>query len=187
MTKALPKIDVTCPGCGNVFQTNAGRISRGRGKHCSKACSGRMQKMRHGHAARGSENPTYWSWANMVQRCTNPKAYKYPQYGGAGITVCDRWKGDYAAFLADMGERPKGMTIDRIDGTKGYYPGNCRWATPEEQSGNLKTTSWVDYKGERITMSQLSKRLGISKKTLFYRVKQGWPDHRLGVMPKYRH
>ena len=81
--------------------------------------------------------PTYRSWASMIQRCTNEKRHNYAYYGGRGITVCVRWR-DFDAFLADMGERPDGTTLDRIDNEGNYEPGNCEWATPKQQSNNRR-------------------------------------------------
>lgn len=88
---------------------------------------------RHGHAARRS--PEYSSWTAMLARCTNPRAPNFAKYGGRGITMCDQWR-SFDAFLADMGVRPAGTSLDRIDGTRGYEPGNCRWATAKEQRAN---------------------------------------------------
>lgn len=78
----------------------------------------------------------YGAWHQMINRCENPNNSSYPRYGARGVTVCARWH-DFRNFLADMGERPKGKTLDRIDGNKGYEPDNCRWATPAEQRLNI--------------------------------------------------
>lgn len=80
---------------------------------------------------------TYSSWQAMRYRCSNPNNRNYKRYGGRGITVCDRWN-DFVNFLADMGERPEGTSIDRINNDKGYYPDNCQWATPKQQANNRR-------------------------------------------------
>jgi hypothetical protein len=90
--------------------------------------------------------PTYFSWEGMIQRCTNRRYPKWENYGGRGITVCDRWK-SFVNFLADMGERPDGKTLDRIDNDGNYEPDNCRWATLQEQRANQR--EWLRKRCDR--------------------------------------
>lgn len=94
----------------------------------------------HGHARRGSKSSTYRSWVNMRNRCRYDDHEHWEYYGGRGITVCQRWE-RFANFLSDMGPRPDGMTIDRIDHDRGYEPGNCRWASNEQQLANRRRYS----------------------------------------------
>lgn len=87
---------------------------------------------------RSCDTPTYSSWTNLIQRCTNPTYPNFKHYGGRGITVCDRWRYSFEAFLADMGPRPPATSIDRINVDGHYEPGNCRWATRSEQELNKR-------------------------------------------------
>lgn len=92
----------------------------------------------HGMSPRGPRTPTYRSWRAMKNRCGNSNHADWPRYGGRGIDIDPRWVASFEAFLADMGERPDGLSIDRIDNERGYWPDNCRWATLIEQRNNQR-------------------------------------------------
>jgi len=110
---------------------------------------------------------------SMIQRCHNPNNTAFARYGGKGISVCSRWRESVDAFIADMGPCPPDMSIDRIDTTRGYEPGNCRWATPVEQQNNRRDNFYVTYQGERMTLVQLGERVGINSYTLRGRIVAG--------------
>ncbi len=120
-----------------------------------------------------SGTPTYISWQAMLNRCQNPAHRNYHRYGAVGVTVCEKWK-SYPAFLADMGKRPSGHTLDRIDGTKGYSPGNCRWADSETQQRNRKDLKLVMYHGKVVLLVEAIKNCKASPVTVYQRIKKGW-------------
>jgi hypothetical protein len=91
----------------------------------------------HGHRKNHRKSRTYNSWAAMKERCLNPHNSKYSEYGGRGISVCERWM-QFKNFLQDMGKRPRGKTLDRIDPDGGYSPDNCRWSTAKQQRCNQR-------------------------------------------------
>ena len=100
--------------------------------------------IKHGHAAHSGPSREWNTWRSMKGRCLNPKDPAFDRYGGRGITVCQRWQDSFMVFLQDMGPRPLGTSIDRIDCNGNYEPGNCRWATSLEQNQNLRP--WVTCK-----------------------------------------
>lgn len=152
----------------------------------SKSCGCLNDEKRKKHG--GSYDNAYWSWKAMLRRCENPDHDSYKHYGGAGITVCDRWK-KYENFLQDMGEREKGVSIDRINPDGNYTPENCRWATPEEQSNNRRYNRHVEYEGKDFTCSRLARKFGIAPSTLNRRIFiHKWPlEEALGLRERGLH
>lgn len=144
-------------------------------------------RVKHGGYMGGKERPAHYTWRSMVARCTNPNHKAYGYYGRRGITVCERWM-SYENFVADMGEPPEGMSLDRVDNDKGYEPGNCRWATRSEQQKNktsTKTYSNGSFVGSLVECARL---IGISKELAHWRWKQHgtfekgveWHEHQRG-------
>lgn len=129
---------------------------------CLKA-EGRPPK--HGHSRRSGHSRTYKSWAGMLQRCQNPNDQDYYNYGARGISVCHRWQ-EFQQFLNDVGERPEGLELDRIESSKNYEPGNVRWATERTQSINRRWTRWIAIEEEMFCMKDAAKKLDLSYQTL---------------------
>jgi hypothetical protein len=144
---------------------------------------GHQSRMGHGHGH--PSTPTYGSWRSMLQRCENPNSIAYHNYGGRDIKVCERWK-TFENFLADMGERPKGKTLDRYPNNDGdYEPGNCRWATPKQQAKNSTRANVLIAFGEEKTLLQWSKdaRCVVTYRGLLARASHGWQAERALTEP----
>lgn len=123
----------------------------------------------HGHAHRGKHTPTYRIWLGIRYRCRHKGKPNY-DYLPAGAEVCERWN-SYENFLADMGERPAGMSLDRVDNTKGYSPDNCRWATQKQQQNNRTNNKEpITYNGETRSVADWAAHIGIAYKTLWKRL-----------------
>src|ERR1700677_1689511 len=121
-----------------------------------------------------SKHSAYPSWAAMKNRCFRKVDSSYDQYGGRGITVCDWWM-DFRNFAADMGPRPEGKTIHRLDNDKGYYPKNCVWATRKEQAQHKRDNRLITYQGETRPLSMWAERYNINYDVLYFRIIRGWP------------
>lgn len=159
------------------------RIAPGRSLRHGKIFSCGCERGTHRHSVGHGKSLTYRSWDAMIARTTHPSSAGFAHYQRLGITVCDRWRhGDgtlsgFACFLADMGERPsKDHTLDRWPDMAGNYePGNCRWATRQEQGNNRATNVTVAYKGQEYTMAELARATGLPKEFLRHRItRAGW-------------
>ena len=134
-------------------------------------------RLDHGHSRNRRGSPEYRVWQSMIQRCTNPARANYGRYGGRGISVCDRWR-RFVNFLADMGPRPDGTTLDRVDSDGNYEPGNCRWATLAQQATNTRRTVLVAHNGETRCIAEWARIVGIKQSTVWNRIKaQGMTPH----------
>jgi hypothetical protein len=170
--------DCVCD-CGREAQVDSLKLRKGLTVSCGCKRAEGLSNLTHGHS---KSSPAYKSWKAMRHRCLNPQSDQWEWYGGRGITICERW-GDFAAFLEDMGERPPGKTIDRINPEGNYEPSNCRWATPKQQA---ETNRGVKQAGNRahnkisdetlqlmkqlrdagLTLRQISDRTGIHQSTI---------------------
>jgi hypothetical protein len=115
----------------------------------------------------------YSAWVAMIRRCHALRDKDYPRWGGRGIKVCDAWRHSFAAFYEHIGPRPLGTSIDRIDGTRGYEPGNVRWATPLQQARNRRDAIYITFQGERLPIGEVGARLGVTRGAAYMRHKRG--------------
>jgi hypothetical protein len=149
-----------------------------------KNISKSLKKLNDGEYIDGKITSTYSAWRDMQRRCYNPKRDDYKHYGGRGIKVCDRWLASFSDFRADMGECPKGLTLERNDVNGNYEPDNCRWATRKEQSNNTRANIIVEWNGQNIRLRELCTILQLHYGTIYQRVRNGWPMERVINEPR---
>ena len=139
-----------------------------------------MTKTTHGM----SRTPEYQAWKNMKKRCFNPNTKQYSDWGGRGITVCDRWKNSFENFLADMKLKPTPKhSIDRIDNDGDYCPENCKWATNAEQQNNQRTNRLITIGCVTLTIAQWAKEMGFARNLISCRLKAGWSEFAAVMTP----
>ncbi len=161
------------PGTSKEFVTEGRTLLRGHVRSCGcyRVSTSRRVHTTHGEAHTDIHN----IWAGIKKRtgCSTDVAYK--RYGAVGITMCEEWRNSYEAFRDYVGPRPsKKHTLDRIEGTKGYFPGNVRWATYKEQALNRKSNRRLLFDGKNLTLSEWGEKLGIDDQVLGTRLKAGW-------------
>ena len=159
--------------CGNVAKKRLKLMRSGRTASCGCLASAVLAERNTKHGLTRTHPRSYRTWKDMRARCNNPSNADYRNYGARGIAVCERW-GDFANFVSDMGERPSGCTIDRINVSKGYEPGNCRWATSIEQARNKRNNRMIVLDGVEKTLQEWCNQFGIDHSKVRYRLSAGY-------------
>lgn len=157
--------------CGNTTYVNTAKLKSGHTQSCGCLQLEAIQLSVRKHGMR--RTPEYYSWASMKNRCLCETSESYPDWGGRGVKIHKPWINSFEQFFADMGPRPKGTTLDRIDNNGDYAPGNCRWATPKQQSNNQRSTRNFTVDGLRKTVTEWAFYLGVTRDTVNSRLKKG--------------
>lgn len=167
--------------CGNICIVR-GRTLRDGQASCSPQCGARRYEL----GKNTGSTPVAKVWREMIARCHNPKRTQYRHYGGRGIYVCDRWQDPDVGllhFLDDMGPRPKGYWIERIDNDGPYSPENCRWADKREQDQNKRNNRWLTANGQTMILSDWARQLGCPPQIISVRLRRGWSVERALTTP----
>jgi hypothetical protein len=158
--------------CGSKSVVSVKVLQDGSSQSCGCLQKERVSKSASTH--RMSKTSLYKVWTAMKRRCTNPSDNGYRLYGARGITVSQRWLDSFEAFAADMGQRPERASLERIDNSRGYEPGNVRWATQAEQMRNTRRTVVLEFNGKRMAMKDWAAEIGICYSSLRQRIINGW-------------
>lgn len=162
--------------CGAKHESTSRELRSGHTKSCgcqkSSLCRGAHTQ--HGHAARRTMGLEYRVWIEMKQRCYNPKANRYYTHGARGIRVCKRWLHSFENFLADMGPKPRGLSLERRNNSGHYEPGNCYWATRKQQGRNKRNNRMLTAHGKSLCASEWAELTGVPSSTIRARLKRGW-------------
>lgn len=172
--------------CGKTKQVAQSSLLKGISQSCGCLSAELASARRKTHGR--SRTTEHTVWLGMKQRCTDPNYPAYKHYGGRGISVCSRWD-DFEMFLADMGPRPDGMTLDRYPDVNGNYePGNCRWSTAKQQANNKRNNQVFQLHGKEMTVSEISDLTGVPYFRLHARlVRMNWPIERAITEPSRQH
>lgn len=165
--------------CGGEVRVPATKLRTGwtRSCGCLRRETTRAKRLTHGESRRHAESREYRIWKNMKMRCLNPATRNFAEYGGRGITICDRWRDSFEDFLADMG-RSNGLQIERKDNNAGYSPENCIWATRKTQCRNTRRSFRITADGATRTAAEWSERTGIPEGAIRRRIQRGWAPER---------
>lgn len=156
--------------CGKITTVVGTSLTRGSTQSCGCLLAEGNNNRKHG-MVRSTE---YEIWQGILQRCHNSNHRVYKNYGGRGIRVCKRWH-QFKNFLADMGRRPEGLSLDRKNNDKGYSLENCRWATRQQQARNTRRSRYFTHEGIRLRLSDWAAKAGMSCQAFRYRLIKGWP------------
>lgn len=159
--------------CGTLCVVRTGDFHQGSSRSCGCLARELAAKRLRTHGA--SSTPEWLAWKTMLERCNRPSHPAYSNYGGRGITVCQRWQDSFEHFLEDMGKRPGSRyTLDRISNSQGYCKENCRWATYETQCNNKRTNRRIQIDGETKTVAEWSRHFGTDYRLALQRLYLGW-------------
>lgn len=174
-TKCIVRCD-----CGNEKEVRINNVKKGHTRSCG--CMGKDNNLKHGVARDYPQ--LYQKWSNMMARCYRPSTKYFENYGGRGVSVCERWH-NAALFVEDMLETYRdGLTLDRYpNGDGNYEPSNCRWATRIEQQNNLRTNTWIETPKGSMTIAQAAREFGLPYKIVCTRVSKGWSGHDAVTIP----
>ena len=168
--------------CGSAVDVIGASLRNGNTRSCGCLLRDWCSESKSTHGL--SQSAEYRIWGLMKDRCLNEKARQYADYGGRGITICDAWIDDFEAFMRDMGPRPSVRhSVERMNNDGGYGPDNCRWALPLDQGNNKRNNVFLEIDGERLTVSQWARRVGLRPNVIQKRLKRGWPAVRAVMEP----
>jgi len=169
--------------CGTDLLIAQHRLTNSATQSCGCFRTERCRLLNRAHGeAHGRISTEYRIWHGMKNRCLNPAADAFENYGGRGISICNEWKDDFSAFVASVGRRPLGTTLDRIDNNGNYEPGNVRWATSQTQNRNKRTSTLITCDGITRTLAEWVETTGIKRTTISQRIKRGrTPAEALGI------
>lgn len=173
--------------CGATKRVNKYSLLAGTTKSCGCSKATHLRRICTTHGM--TKSPEFRTWRGIIARCHNSNVPCYSRYGGAGVRVCEQWRASFESFYAHIGPKPgPSFSIDRIDNSRGYEPGNVRWATIHQQARNVGRNVWLEYDGRRMVLSDWAAAVGLTRSALETRIKNGWPVEAALTLPNgYRY